>query len=543
MATLPSNLTELLGKHDEAERRRVLARLTPHERRMLAMTMDGMLGSPYGMYRYDPVGFVQDVLHETLWSKQREILQSVRDHKRTAVPACHAPGKSHIAARAVAWWVTVHAPGTALAITTATTFRQVRTILWPHIRRVHTRHNLPGEVLTTEWKIGSDIGAFGFSAADNDEAAVQGVHVPHLLIVVDEAGGISHQLGQAFEALMTGSHTRLLTIGNPATDHANSWFEKCCTSELYNVIPIDVFSTPNFTGEDAGICRACPPGIREHRVNTHLVDPEWVREVTLEFGEDSAFVEARVNARFPSHVANRVIPVTWIEEAVHNTEAVAGDKISLGVDVASDGGDEFVIARADGFKVQVVFRSAGSANENAVDVAGKILEHIRIAEADREARNIKARVRVKIDAVGVGWGVVSMLQRWRDEGKHDADIVGVNVGERASAPARFANQRAELWWNGRTLLQPIERVGGGTDQQMSLPGADRLLVAQLAGPMYKTDSAGRIVIEKKSEMKKRGLSSPDQAEAVLLAIFEPPGRGEAPLVAPIGLGQDNPWTL
>jgi hypothetical protein len=510
---------------------------------MLATQLDQMLGSPLGRYQRDPVGFVEDVLHETLWSKQREILNSIRDNKRTAVPACHAPGKSHIAARAVAWWVSSHAPGTALAITTATTFRQVRTILWPHIRRVAVRHGLPGEVLTTEWKIDGDIGAYGFSAGDNDETAVQGVHVPHLLIVVDEAGGISHTLGQAFEALMTGSHTRLLTIGNPATEIQNSWFEKCCNSALYNVIPIDAFSTPNFTGEDAGECRACPAGGRPHNVSTHLVDATWVNDVTQQFGADSPFVEARVHARFPLHVASRVIPLAWIDESVHNQTPAGGSLIRLGVDVASDGGDEFVIAWADGYSVRVVHRSSGAANENAVDVAGKILEFVLAAEAEHKLRELSDKVRVKVDAIGVGWGVVSMLERWKDEGRHDSVIVGVNVGERASESDRYANQRAEMWWNARTLLQPVEQTNGDALQQMALPNADRALLAQLAGPMYRTESSGRIIIERKADMKKRGLQSPDQAEAVLLAVFEPPGLKETPIAFAVGLSQQNPWAI
>jgi hypothetical protein len=113
-------------------------------------------------------------------------------------------------------------------VTTATTFRQVRGILWPHIGRLHAAHNLPGEMLTTEWKIDDIVIADGFSAADHNEAAVQGIHAENLLIVVDEAGGISQIIGNAIEALMTGGHTRLLLLGNPPTDQIGSWFERAC---------------------------------------------------------------------------------------------------------------------------------------------------------------------------------------------------------------------------------------------------------------------------------------------------------------------------
>jgi hypothetical protein len=66
-------------------------------------------------------------------------------------------------------------------------------------------------------------------------------------------------------------------------------------------------------------------------------------------------------------------------------------------------------------------------------------------------------------------------------------------------------------------------------------------MSQLAGPTFKSDSAGRIQIEGKAEMKRRGVSSPDQAEAVLLALYDPPGR-EIPNVAPIGFGKSNEFS-
>ena len=231
----------------DAVRISILEQLSPEELAVLDEQVRGE--GEYSRFRNNPIGFVTDVLHEDVWSKQVEILESVRDNKRTAVPACHAPGKSHIAARAIAWWVVSHPPGSVRVVTTATTFRQVKGILWSHIRSLANKHHLPGEVFTTEWKIGGQIVADGFSPAEHNESAVQGIHSENLLIVVDEAGGISNTIGQALEALMTGGHTRLLLLGNPPTNNMGSWFERSCNSDLYNVIPIPAFDTPNFTGE------------------------------------------------------------------------------------------------------------------------------------------------------------------------------------------------------------------------------------------------------------------------------------------------------
>lgn len=521
----------------QEQRLAMYARMSPEERIYIDVLLSQQLDNPWRKYRADPVKFVEEGLNETLWSKQREILASVRDNKRTVVPACHAPGKSHIAARAIAWWVSSHDVGTAMAVSTASTFRQVRNILWPHIRRVAIRHNLPGEVMQVEWRVGTELVSYGF-ASNTDESAVQGIHAPNLLIVVDEAGGVQESIGRALEALMTGGNTRMLIIGNPPTEVEDSWFERCCSSPLYNVIPISAYDTPNFTGEEAGECRACPPSVAPHSVAEHLVDKSWVEDVISEFGKESPFVEARVLAKFPRSGGSRVIPLGWVESAMQNEDPETGRTIRLGVDVASDGGDEFVIAWADGFNVSIKHYSSGEKNENAIDVSKRLLDIVQEAEEVHRFRGVGDPVRVKIDEIGLGWAVVSLLKRWGEEGKHKSIILGVNVAERARQGDKFTNQRAELWWNGRLACQ-FDAQGR---QQVKL-NIDRRTMAQLAAPAYKADSQGRIMIEKKQDMKKRGVSSPDRAEAVLLAIYEPPGGEEIEPVAPLFISQKNPWSF
>lgn len=540
---MTTDVLDRILRLSDRDRRKVLSNLTEAERQAIGMMIDQRLTNKWTRWENDPVGFVTEGLGESLWSKQREILESLRDNKRTVVPACHAPGKSHLAARAVAWWIAVHPPGTAMAVTTATTFRQVRNILWTQLRRLQQTHKLPGETTQIEWRIGTELVAYGFSPRDTDETAVQGIHAPHLLVVVDEAGGIPHTLGRALEAIMTGGHTRLLAIGNPPTDVEDSWFERVCHSDLYTTIPISVYDTPNFTGEQVDLCRSCPAEVLPHLVSTHLVDHDWVRDVLNEFGDESAFVEARVHARFPKSAPNKVIPLSWVEASAENTNPLQDDEIRLGVDIAADGGDEFVIARADGYSITVRHHSSGSANQNAVDVAGVVLEHIRQAEADSKERRIRRPVRVKIDTIGVGWGVVSILKRWKDEEMHQASIIAVNVAERARDSAKFTNQRSEMWWNMRTLLQPQVRTEGASPTQDVHINVDRRSMAQLSAPLYKSDSSGRIKIETKADMKRRGMNSPDRAEAILLAVYEPPNSGDAPIVAPLSLGQTNQWAL
>ena len=389
-------------------------------------------------------------------------------------------------------------------------------------------------MFTTEWQINGELVADGFSAYNHDETAVQGVHAPHLLVIVDEAGGISATLGRALESLMTGGHTRLLVMGNPPVDSESSWFEQVCNSDLYNVIPIATKDTPNFTGEDVGICKACPDSVPKHKITEHLVDQTWVDDVVTEFGSDSPFVEARVHARFPRVTANRVIPYDWLERAAEMNDLQRG-AIKLGVDVASDGGDEFAIAQLDGMNVSVIHKTSGAANSSAVDVAGIVLQHILDAESKHRERQIQESVRVKIDAIGVGWGVVSILQAWRGEQRHSAEVIGVNVAERSKDATRFSNQRAEMWWNMRTLLQ----VDNNNLYPQIKTDLDQKTIAQLTSPIYKSDSSGRVQIESKKDMKRRGLNSPDRAEAVLLALFEP--RQVLPDFNPISIEGSNDW--
>jgi hypothetical protein len=532
-----ADLLTALANVSHGRRRDILQSLPPADRAWLVeRVVERETMRRFVAYRDRPTEFVTELLGETIWSKQAEVLNAIRDHRRVAVPASHSVSKTHTAARVAAWWCSVYDPGTSLVITTAPTFRQVRNVLWPHIRRLRDRHNLPGEANLTEWKIGSEMVAFGFSAADNDESAVQGFHQANLLVIVDEAGGIGHTLGNALESVLTGGNTRLLLIGNPPTDEEQSWFEQACSDPAYHVVRIGANDSPNLSGEDPGLCHACPSASPPHPLASHLVDGDWVARQVNRFGPDSAFVEARVHARFPRGVADKVIPWSWVEAALGNDGADTTTGVRFGVDVAADGGDEFVVARADGWRVRVVHRSSGEANASQVEVAGVVKR--LVLEAEAQAKPGDPRVRVKIDAIGIGRGTSDLLQAWSAEGLFGALIVPVNVAEKARA-SEHKNQRAEMWWTGRELVQP--------DSVTGLPrvwlDVDEDAAAQLTGPKYSTDSAGRITIEGKPAMKRRGLSSPDRAEAVLLALFEPPGKRRPSAVVSGGTRQRNEWSI
>ena len=176
------------------------------------------------LYAHNPVGWVTERLKQIVWSKQSEIMLSIRDNRRTAVRSCHGVGKSHTASLVAAWWLDTHPPGEAFVVTSAPTFAQVRAILWRYIRRTHRRGKLAGRVNQTEWHIDDELVAFGRKPADHDESAFQGIHARYVLVILDEACGIPEQLWIAADALTTNADCRILAIGNP--DNPSSHFRK-----------------------------------------------------------------------------------------------------------------------------------------------------------------------------------------------------------------------------------------------------------------------------------------------------------------------------
>lgn len=528
---------DALAALPDDQRRRIIAALPQEARAVIIETVKHRRDNPWLKYLGDPVRFVEEGLGETTWSKQREVMRSLVEHQRTSVPATHAPGKTHLAARLVAYWIAVHPPGTARVVTTASFFHQVKGLLWPHIRRLHRQYGLIGKTAQTTWTFEEDFLAEGVKPPDDAEAGISGYHAPHLLIIIDEAGGIGKKYGQSIEALMTGIDTRLLVLGNPPVTGDASWFEDVSNSPLFNTIRISYRDTPNFTKEKTDICRTCPKEVAEHYIAQHLVDEAWVKNLAAEFGEDSAWFQARAEARFVHDSTTKTLPMDWLHGASQVTIDAPGP-IKLGVDIASDGGDEFAIAKLDGWTITLEHHSRGEQNADSMRVASVIKTHIQAAMKLHEERGISTPVRVKVDSNGVGWGVVGTLNGWVRDGILNATIVGVNVANRAHDPKKFSRSRDEMWWTFRDLIEPNRPDGG----LLRLDISQREL-SQLNAPTYTSDSKGAIVVESKDEMKKRKINSPDRAEAILLAVYEPVN---VPVEAQtggyrFGQGQANMW--
>ena len=521
----------------EEQQIEILGTLSMEEKVRLASLLDEMFVNPYAKYVNDPVAFISDVggLDECIWSKQKEIAYSIVEYDRTAVKASHSNGKTMILARLGVWRLVTKPLGEAMLLTTAPTNRQVEFILWKEIRNTHHRAFLKdkgfGEILTKQWKYGASTIGLGASPSKYDESAFQGFHSSSMLILVDEAGGIPHLFGNALEGITTGSDTKIAIIGNPPTDEEGSWFQQQCESGMYNVISIPATATPNFTGEETGRCRTCSAGAPEHPINDHLVDKKWVRNTIRMFGKDSNFVRARVYAKFPTSSSSKVLPSDWLERSCLNDEPMKGNSLELGVDVAADGGDEFVIAVRDGWTGKIVHRSSGADNNNTIILGQTVLKWILACQKIHAQRENKSRIRVKIDEIGVGRGLTDWLKLEGSKGSHRAEIIGINVAETAIDPERFANKRAEMWWNFRDLIQPDSKGAQKVRLQLYLGERedgtkiiDYQMLSQFAAPTYHSKGNGLIAIESKVDMKKRLGRSPDSAEAMLLAFYNPTSK-------------------
>jgi hypothetical protein len=259
----------------------------------------------YDRCQKDPAFFVQEILGDDPWDTQIAIMESVRDNRVTAVPSCHSSGKSWTAGRIALWFLLSHHG--SKVITTAPTERQVKGVLWGEILRAHKSSGYPlgGDPTAMQLRIEPDWWCWGFTAPDWDESRFQGFHAPHILVVVDEASGISAALMDQIDSLLAGGHARKLLIGNPVISGCS--FERDCASSKVNTIPISAWDTPNFlafgiTEEDM------ISGEWEKKINgdemphPELITPDWVSERLELWGAESNAWRSRIGGEFPTVV-------------------------------------------------------------------------------------------------------------------------------------------------------------------------------------------------------------------------------------------------
>lgn len=433
--------------------------------------------------REDPVWFCREVLRFDPWSKQREILEAVRDHDRVAVRSANAVGKTSIASRAVLWWLG-GGPG-SIALTTAPTDRQVKRLLWKELRQGYYASSgfFGGELFDTRLHLADGWEALGLSTEDAE--SFSGWHDERVLVVVDEASGVEDEIFEAIEGVLAGGHAKLLLISNP-TQTSGQFFDAFHRERaLWKTIAISAFDTPAFTGERVS-----------EAVSRRLVTREWVEEKRAKWGEASPLFEVRVLGSFASSSDDTVCSIAAVE-AAQRRRCPAGEPAVVACDVARFGSDETVIAVRRGNRVRIARAYAG---RDLMQTVGAIVRARRALAAEGVGDAFIATV---VDDVGVGGGVTDRL---RELG---VPVSGFSGGAAARVAADYPNRRSEAWFAFAERLPELDLDG------------DERLAADLLAPRYSLDSRGRRVVEAKSETKKRLGRSPDRADAVLMAFQAP----------------------
>lgn len=467
-------------------------------------------------WRADPVAFFVGPLKTQPWRRQAEILRSVARHPRVAVRSGHKIGKSTSAAGLALWWISTRPR--ARAILTSSSDRQVKSILWPELRRLHA---LSGGIIGGSVALdpgtglrlpnGNDIIGFSTDKPEN----MGGFSGKNLLFIPDEASGIPEPIFEAIEGNRAGG-AHIVMFGNP-TQTSGTFFDAFNSKrDFWHAIHVSSEETPNVVEG-----REVVPG---------LATREWVEEKRREWGEDSLLYAVRVAGNFPGQASDVLIALTFVDAATERwNETSADGRLELGVDVAEFGDDDSVIQPRRGLKALEPRVVHGM---DAVDVAANAMAVVR------DLRRPGEKPRVKVDVIGIGAGVAAILSR-----EKDVEVVRVNSSETPEQqdPAAQAckNVRALMWTAARDWL----KAGGAFK-------ADAKLEAELVAPKYSFDAHGRLVLESKKDFKKRLRRSPDRADALCMSIYDPPAE-LVPPVTDVDVGslladdsvRSSPWNV
>lgn len=471
------------------------------------------------VWALDPVSWARERLGRELWWGQKRALRALVKHRRVAIQSANGIGKTNLAAVACGWWLDTHKPGEAFVLTSAATMQQVETRLWREIHRVHEAGNLAGRLNLASWMMPvsvsgrEEVVAIGVRPADDGQSAIKGFHPPACLVIFDEAQSIEPALWSAANTLTTSEQSRFLAIGNPDTPLCR-FYEICRPGSGWFQISLSAYDSPHFfTAFEPGTLKSERP-LPKIAMDS-LVTYQFVQELIDEWGLGHPFYIAQVEGKFPEFADDTLIRLDWIRRAQQAPLAASGD-VEFGVDVGGGVNKSVIVVRHG--PVASIY------SERSTPDPSVVIDDIIYA-----ATKIYSPVCIKVDAVGIGnvvAGVCASGQMKNGRGEpiklpvathkgSDGKIYpGTNVGGSANDKDNYGNLRAEGYWQLRQLFERNEiKLPAGT------PAAERL-AGELAGLKYKT-VAGRIYIESKDDMKRRGKQSPDLADALMLAFMNP----------------------
>lgn len=422
----------------------------------------------------NPLLFVTDVIGATPEPWQKEALEKLAQHKRLSIRAGHGVGKTTLIAWVVLWFLTTHHP--CKIPVTANSQDQLRDVVWAEIASWARKlpDELRSQIEVTAERVAlkaapEEAFAVARTASKDRPEALQGFHSRHLLFVIEEASGIDDIVFEVAQGALSTEGAMVLMVANP-TRLSGFFYDSHHRLR-------DRWATMRVNSEDV-------PRARGH-----------IDDIIARYGRDSNAYKVRVLGEFPTTEDEQVIPLEWVEAATtRKVEPFRRYRPVWGVDVARFGDDRTALAKRQGNRLLEPVKFWRG--KDTMQVAG-------LVKAEYDATETRLRPSdILVDVIGIGAGVVDRLFEL------GLPVRGVNVGEQAAVSDRFMRLRDELWWAARDWF-------GRKD--CAIP-RDDALISELVAPTYTINSTGKVLVERKDELKKRGLPSPDLADAFILTL-------------------------
>lgn len=472
-------------------------------------------------YFDNPVLWAKEVLGLDLWSRQAEVAMAVVTDKNVAVKAGHEVGKSLLAGVLICWWVDTRwdSPGGCFVVSTAPSTRQINAIVWREVRRMWALQNRrfkdgkvdhpPVGYITSDahWRLDSGIElGYGAKPPEGSDDSMSGIHARYVLAVGDEAVGLSEKLIGDLANITSNATSRRFIIMNPTNplSYAAKIFKK--KMESWRRITISVLDSPNFHGGE---------GLPVETLES-LVDQSYIDGIIDEHGKDSPTYISRVLGEFAWDMGFTLIRPEDIAKGLDVDIVPSLDsRPRLGVDFSrSKAGDKNTVYLWHDGKLRFV--DAWN-DANAMNTARRV---------DRLAREHGVD-EVRGDGQGLGGPIMDRI----DELAAGAyTTIAIDSSFTSPDTVKWYNYRAYMYWGFK------EALGSG---EIDLDIEDDKLQEQMLGIEIKKRLTGRnnLLLESKDEMRKRGISSPDHADAAVYAfadmtwLLDPDGASPGDIVA------------
>jgi phage terminase large subunit len=446
-----------------------------------------------------PAEFAREVLGAEPTDQQLEAGRAIVAKRRVSIRSGHGTGKSAFMAWCVIWFVACHFPCKVPA--TAPTGHQLSDILWAEIAKWHRVccERLPAVGAELDWtaerffRKNSPSEAFAVARTSRPEKpeALQGFHSENLLFLIDEASGVADNVFEVAEGALSTEGAFVVMAANP-TRQSGYFFDSHHRMRAH-------WAPLHWNGEDSP-----------------LVSKSYVEQMAKKYGRHSPIFKVRVLGNFVD-AADGVISLELCELAkVRDVEVNTNAPIIWGVDVARFGDDSSAICKRRGNHQLAPVREWWG--KDTMQTTGIVKQ-----EWDKTPESERPKA-INVDVIGIGAGVVDRLKEMQ------LPVVGVNVAEseaqRTQGDESFNRLRDELWWLGREWLERRDcRLAD-----------DEETIGELTTPTYKFLSNGKIQVETKDELRKRGVKSPNRADAFLLTFYDGglPGVRAAPIKYPKG---------